>query len=373
MAPIKNTENGRAGSPQGDFEDLEPHEDQPEQLNRSSKKSKKRPPPKPVDSDEEDVDEEVLPEGLNENDAMIFKIRQASSKLCKANGGRNASNADIAEEIGEEEDTVKNHRDHLKLARQGARLSGARKSARKAGFSSRKNASRDELHGLDMERSILSPADIVRLAHAVPLSFDKGSYNKVENEMRFLCMFESLPHQSARELTAFVESEFRAIDRACVERNSRLNTTRVSASTMGAVVKNRADRSIFSSFVPPPGLVRHAKDTGVGTYVPGRNEDPVELMEVTAEDKKQYRADKKENKEMADSYDRLVKKEADRKAAAREKRVEAASAEFDPEAFAAAAEAMEQDEDAAASPVAKPKKSKKHKMPVAAAEVEVGA
>jgi len=307
----KGKEASRAGSPVADLEDMDPAAQQPAQPDDSAKGRKKKVvAPAPVEEEEE----ETLPEGLKESDKLIFAIRQATSKLYKENGNKMPSNADIAEELGEDEATVESARKSLTLARQGQKLSGLRKSALKSGFSRRQGASRAEVKGLDIEQSLITPSDIARLAHAIPLNFDKGSYEASEVEMRTELIHESLPMGAAREIIAFVEPLFRGVMTEAVDRQFRLKTSRITPSTMNACLKKYNDLGVFTACVPPKGLVRYGKEHGVDLVKRG-DESKGWLMNVSDEDKKQWKKDKAENKQAKKMFDDAKVAEEERKAA----------------------------------------------------------
>lgn len=312
-APSRDASPGRDEA----LEDMVPAGDkpvQPDDAAAAGGRRKKSAAKAPAPADEEAED---LPAGLKESDALMFKIRQANSAFYKENT-RNATNAEIAEIIEEEESTVENARSSLKLARQGAKLSGLRRQALKAGFSRRKDASRAEVRGQDVEQSLITTSDVQRLAHSIPLDFSKGSYSPEEVEMRMELIHESLPVGSAREIMGFIEPLFRGVLTDCVERQSRLRTQRVTPSTMLASLKKYNELGVFSACVPPKGLVRHAKEDGID-LVNRKKEGDGYLMEVTDADKKEFKKWKSECKTAKEQFDSSIaaekKRKADRKAA----------------------------------------------------------
>lgn len=302
--------------PEETLESLQASDMQPAQPTDVKKKKKKAAPPPPSSDDEEDEAVGGGAEGMNKEE-LSFAIRVASSKLFKELG-RQATAAEIGDEIQTEEKTVKSSRNRLKVARQGQKLSGLRKAALKAGYSRRQGASRAEVKGLDVEQSMLTPADIQRLACAHPLDFTKGSYSPDEIAMRNDLIHEKLPLGSAREIIAFIEPFFRSTMAECVERQLRLGTQRITPSTMYAVLKRYNDLCVFTSCVPPAGLVRFAKENGIDLVKRG---DPNlgYLMELSDEDKKESKTIRKEGKKAKESFDALVQAEAERKAVKRTK------------------------------------------------------
>lgn len=265
--------------------------------------SKKKPAQEVVEEDGED----------SSLDAMIFKIRQASSKLYKENG-RPATNADIAEMINESEEKVKNVRDQLKLARQGKRLNELRNSAIKAGFSRREDASQAELKGLDIEQSLLTPSDIQRLARAHPLSFEHGSYDVNENKMRLGLMHETLPIGSAREIIAGLEPFYREAITEAVWLTARKGTQRITPSIMKQVLGKYTGLTAFTSCTPPEGLVRFTKTEGVEVFNRKTNAKR-KLMSVTPADKALWNKQSSDNDRSKKEFNKLMKEEAQRKSA----------------------------------------------------------
>lgn len=274
------------------------HEDEPPKTKNKGKK----PPPS---DDEEDT---PLDDVKTTAEEFNFKIRQAASRLYQEKG-RFPSNAEVADALGENEETIANAKKSLKLARQGQKLSGLRKSALKAGYSRRQGASRAELKGQDVEQSLITPSDVSRMARANPMDFSKGSYTEAELQMRLELVNEKLPVGSAREIIATIEPLFRDAMAECVERQARLRTSRITPSTMLAVLKKYNDLSVFTACVPAKGLVRYGKETGVDLVK--RNDESLGwLMNETDENKKTYKAEKKMNKEAANAYAAVMEAEA---------------------------------------------------------------
>lgn len=282
----------------------------------NSKKTKKQ-NVKDVVSDDDEEEELLNEEAATfadklKGEQLSFAIRTASKEIAKETGKRSATDEEVADKLGISAQYVHSSRAKLRLLRQGARLGGIRKAALKAGYSRRQNASRFETRGLDIEQSLLTTADIQRMARSIPLNYDKGSYSPEENAMRLSLMHDTLPVGAAREIVAFVEPLFRNVVGECVDRQARLKTSRISPSTMHAVLKKYADLGVFTALVPPAGLVRFAKEQGVGVDYP-RSKNPNELMGVTEEDKKGWKAAKKHDKVATEKFSALVDAEAQRK------------------------------------------------------------
>jgi len=318
----------RAASP-GRDEDLEDMETAPNQPVQPTDVGGKKARKKAAIAAAEEEETEELPKGLKESDAFIFKIRQKVTELYHE-GNKRPTNEEIAEAVGEDEEKVASARKALTTARKGQKLSGMRKSALKAGFSRRQNPSRAEVRGLDIEQSLLTPSDIVRLATALPLNMAKGSYDETELNMRMELMNEKIPIGSAREIIAFLEPHYRGVITDCVERQSRTKTQRITASTMGAALKKFNDLGVFTAVVPPEGLVRFGKEDGVDLVKRG-DPDSGYLMEATPDEKKKWRAlDKKENKisqeKLVQAYKELADQKESRKRKADEVAAEASAA-----------------------------------------------
>ena len=290
----------------------------------AKKKSKKKAkePVVEVDSDDDDEAsnaEAAATEEKIKGEALSFAIRRAAKEICAETGNKRASDEEVADVLKITAQQVKSSRHSLRLIRQGARLSGIRKAALKAGYSRRQNTSRFEARGLDIEQSLLTSADIQRMARSIPLNFDKGSYSPEENAMRLDLINDKLPIGAAREITAFVEPFFRSVMNECVERQARLKTSRISPSTMYSTLKKYADLGVFTALVPPKGLVRFGKEEGVGVDYP-RAKEPKELMAATDEDKKAWKLEKKANKAAAENLEEMVQAQVAEKAERKKKK-----------------------------------------------------
>lgn len=291
--------------------------------------------------------------------SLMDRIRGASSEIYKETQ-KPATTAAIAEKLGEEVAVIKKARDALQNQRHGHRLNGLRKAARKAGASNREGASRAEIKGLDMYQSILTPADVQRLgARNVPMTCKDGSYSSDEVARRMALYNETLPIGSARKITAFLEPIFRGVLTEAVEHQTALRTQRVTAATMYRVLKKYNDLTVFTSALPSEGLVRFAKQDGLG-FLNRNDPDSGMLSNPTDADKKAWKSEKANNKKLEEQLVALREEEATRKqkrkAEKLEKEQEAAEAK---EGGAGAGDDDEEEEEEA--PAAKKKSSKKSK------------
>lgn len=268
---------------------------------------------------------------VGDEEKLIFRIRQASSDLYKKTK-HPASNAAIAEILGEDESNVKSARDSLKLARKNQRLAAMRKKALQVGFSRRKDISRAEALGLDTERTLLTPGDIKRMMNMIPMEFEKGSFDHEQLKMRMELAFERLPLGVAREITSFIEPFFRQIINECVERQVRGKAQRINASTMKAVLDKYQGLGVFTSIAPPEGLVQYCKKAGVEHQERG-NSDSGHLLNASAEDKKKWKAEKVKNKNMADQFNSMLEHEKERLAKKNKRGAEEATEEVPEEAL----------------------------------------
>lgn len=276
----------RASSPVADLEYEEPAENVPNQdLEKDS------------DGNEDDL-------------KLIFRIRQASSDLYKESN-KPASNAEIADALGEDVSKIKAARDSLKLARKNQRLSAFRKKALQVGYSRRKNLSHTEAVGLDTERTLITPADIKRMVQSLPLDFEKGSYTEDEIKMKMEMAFESIPVGVAREITAFIEPVFRTIINECVAHQVRVKTGRINAATVHSVISKYTGLGVFTGVAPPDGLIRFAKVDGVEAAKRG-DHDSGRLLTASTEDKKLWKSEKVKNKKMSDLFANMVSEEKQR-------------------------------------------------------------
>jgi len=304
-----------------------------------------------ADAADDVPDQNIAKDGVDEaTEKLIFRIRQASSAIFKEMN-RPARNDEISETLGVEESAVKSARDSLRRARQNRRLSATRKKALNAGFSRRTGMTPAEAAGLDLERTLITPADIKRLMRALPLNFKEGSYSAKEAKMRIDMMFESLPVGSAREIIAFIEPFFRSTITECVDRQLRMRTQRITPATMYSVLK-KYDNGIFTSVQGPDGLVKFAKKDGID-HENKKNPDEGMLMNASTEDKKEWRKMASKNEEIAKYYEEKVGQEKQRLETKRKNEVEEENEPVDEDEDEVQEEVEEQEQ--------APKKKKKTK------------
>lgn len=305
------------------------------------------------DPAEEVPDQDVEDDGPEES--LIVRIRNASSDIFKETN-RPATNAEIAEVLGEEVEKVKSARDSLKNARKRQRMSALRRKALQVGYSRRKGLSRAEAQGLDMDRTLLSVHDIKRLMRSLPLNFENGSYSAEELKMKMELAFENMPINVAREIIAFLEPIFRSIMNECVDRQVRSRTMRITPAVMYNVLKKYNGLGLFSGATVPEGLIKHCKQTGL-ELKDRSNPDAGMLMTASKEDKKQWKAEKPKNQQMAEVYNEMLQQEKKRMEKKRSKSAGEDAAENESEEATEVAPSEEQEGEAVSRP--KKKKAKK--------------
>ena len=307
-----------------------------------------------ADLEYEDPAEEVPNQDVEEDgpeESLIVRIRNASSDIFKETN-RPATNAEIAEVLGEEVEKVKSARDSLKNARKRQRMSALRRKALQVGYSRRKGLSRAEAQGLDMDRTLLSVHDIKRLMRSLPLDFENGSYSPEELKMKMELAFENMPINVAREIIAFLEPIFRSIMNECVDRQVRSRTMRITPAVMYNVLKKYNGLGLFSGATAPEGLIKHCKQNGL-ELKDRSNPDAGMLMTASKEDKKQWKAEKPKNQQMTELYNEMLEQEKKRV----EKKRSKSAGEDEAEEATEVAPSEEQEGEAVSRP--KKKKTKK--------------
>lgn len=294
---------------------------------KSKKKSKKEKetPVEPVvdDDDVEEVEEEVEEESgdaTGVDTSITISIRDSISKLFKEKGSM-PSISEIADDVGESEETVLKARKALALARQGQRLKVHRNAAKKAGAVDREGASFGEFLGQTLTQTILSESDVQRMVRSIPVDHSKNSYSLEEARARISLMHESLPKNSARLLIGFLEPIFRSLLKEGVEVTATNKRVMLNAATMDSILSRFRPYMYLSGTEPAAGLIRAAMEDGVEPLDKRDAESPP-LMAVSDEMKKQFVKDKKMNAEIAAFEKKVIAREVERVAMKKRKLAE---------------------------------------------------
>lgn len=266
-------------------------------------KKKKKKNKKVRDDEVGPVDADVVLEPSDEK--LITRIRDASHELYKRHGGI-PTNAQIADEIGEEEKRVAKARKALANARKAHRVRAFRNAARKVGGGGgRDNPSHPELMGLDLMQSIFSESDIQRLARHNPLDYTKGSYPVEEAKMRMKLSSETLPKNAARKIQAVIEPMFRKQLTDIVHDVVVSGRQCVKPADVYHRLKQFRDHHLFQGVFPSDGSIRAAKEHGL--------EELEDVMVESEEDAKAWKQASSVNKSLQSQAEKMVKAEAERK------------------------------------------------------------
>ena len=229
------------------------------------------------DEDEDEDDDEDEDEDEDARDEVGFDIaqlREVAGEFRKRNK-RAPIASDFAELLNVDKKSATKALASLKKSyfktaneRRRAKVSGYRRLAKEAGFADMKPTD-DEVDdfinvsnsGIDVLQPLLSTSDGLRLATFVPMTPDATSFDEAEFKARLALSTTTLPESAARELVANAEAVFRGVVNGAVALTmTQRGTQRVQASSVYHVVKPFADRMMFSSVTPAPGLVKFLKD-----------------------------------------------------------------------------------------------------------------
>lgn len=261
-------------------------------------------------------DDEVLDaaedgeEGDGGDSSLIIRIRSATSKLYAENGSV-PTNAQIADEIGEEEETVSKERAALAAQRKAQRGKALRNAARKAGAVDREDASLLELLAGDVQQSLLTPSCIQKMAQFVPLDYSDGAFSEEETRMRIDLMHEKLPTNSARLMIAFFEPLFRSLLKECVENTVLQKQTTVKAATVERILSRFRPYMSFTGTEANQGLIRAGMNACSEPYDKKKPDDGY-LMSISDANKKQFKKDNAINAKLAQVYAAKVLEEKER-------------------------------------------------------------
>lgn len=248
----------------------------PKQKRKRSEQAVEAPAPAPTpeaEEEEEEEGDEELPEWKEHLAALepVLKTYRAETRRMQLPPAAYVADAmnmspDMAERLlGKKQAAL----DALRNARQRKKVTGYNKLAVVAGYGNLKTADATDYTGarsagLDAQSSLLSMADAVRLAKFTPVQPKKASYDPYEYNQRLELGTTSLPVDVARVVVAHAEAVFRgAINEAVALTLERSPQMKVQPVHMYHVLKRYADNMQFTALVPPPGLVEHAKLSGV--------------------------------------------------------------------------------------------------------------
>ena len=218
------------------------------------------------------------------------------------------------DEDEEEEDgeTSRKRRISAMKRKKKAKLVGYRSLARSAGYIDRLSGDTVTTSGVDSISSLLSVADAKRLMRFVPATPGATSFGLDEFSKRHDLFKQGVPASTARETQARCDSALRSVMNQVVLRAAETGKKNVTASMMASILRPYAENMLFTSVVPPTGLIRYAQDEGI-------------LSTVEA-DKKMREDEKKENSQAKKIASEWTTSEEKRLEAARAKRAGATAA-----------------------------------------------
>ncbi len=273
----------------------------------SSTKKKNKATKKRASEENEEVGE--IPQ-VDEATAALAAARAQSKKqkthMEEPEEGNDGHDDDEESQAGEDAVDPEAVRLKLRRRREHKRVSGYRSKAQECGFL--KGAGVAAAGGTDALMTALTPADAKRLMRFVPEVLNKSSYNKAECAMRMKLSQEAVPCSAARETQARAEAVMRKMLNEAVLRTAERGAMRVDAATMMSVLRPFHYNTIFSSFLPPKGLVRHAQASGV--------------LSATAADEEAVETEKAENKELSQAQKKIDAEELKRKEAFKARKAE---------------------------------------------------
>jgi hypothetical protein len=167
------------------------------------------------------------------------------------------------EEEEEDEETTRKRKLSAMRRKKKAKLVGYRSLARSAGYIDRLAGDNNTTSGIDSLSSLLSVADAKRLMRFVPATPGATSFGLDEFTKRHDLFKQGVPASTARETQARCDSAMRSIMNQVVLRAAETGKKNITASMMASVLRPYSENMLFTSVVPPVGLVRYAQDEGI--------------------------------------------------------------------------------------------------------------
>jgi hypothetical protein len=260
------------------------------------KKRAKKPVAPDPEVEETTYDPEAEPVASDEGEAEGGEAEggeaEGGAEGGEAEGGEGEGEAEGGEgegeaEAGEEDEAAeKRRRAALTRRRKKAKLVGYRALARQAGYVDRLPGDATSAAGPDGLYSLLSLAEAARLTKFIPASPESVSFGLDEFQKRHDLFKEGVPASVARETQARCDAVLRSVMNSAVLRAVETGRKGVNASTMCSVLREYADRMLFTAVAPPLGLVRHAQDEGAIPSVEGDKEKKAAERKETLKAKK---------------------------------------------------------------------------------------
>jgi hypothetical protein len=307
----KSTEPKSGKSKKTEEEDMDV-EEQPAPTPKPAPKSKKAKSPKPTEPQPEPQEEEVAEPSPEPAPKKAKKAKKAEPVPEPVPEPEPEPEEEEEEEEEEDEETSRKRKISSMKRKKKAKLVGYRSLARSAGYIDRLSGDTVTTSGVDSISSLLSVADAKRLMRFVPATPGATSFGLDEFSKRHDLFKQGVPASTARETQARCDSALRSVMNQVVLRAAETGKKNVTASMMASILRPYAENMLFTSVVPPTGLIRYAQDEGI-------------LSTVEA-DKKMREDEKKENSQAKKIASEWTTSEEKRLEAARAKRAGATAA-----------------------------------------------
>tara|TARA_B100001109_G_scaffold242059_1_gene226701 strand:+ start:3773 stop:4720 length:948 start_codon:yes stop_codon:yes gene_type:complete len=271
---------------------------------RAKKSKKAAPPPDPVSEDEE---EEAYEQEKGD-------YEQEEEFAGEADEEQQVAQQPAEEEEEEEEEDPNAARKKKMMRNRKARLVGYRNLAKAAGYLDKYPDDVVGSAGLDGQACLLSLADAKRCTRFVPATPGATTYGLDEFSKRHELFKKSMPDGAARESQVNLDLVLRSALNDATVRAMEAGKKTISASMMQSVLRGPAQNMLFTSVVPPVGLVRFGQAKGL-----------LHSSEIDASKKAEEKAEASKAKKMATDHEKAEEKRLAAARACRELKREAAA------------------------------------------------
>ena len=270
---------------------------------RAKKSKKAAPPPDPVSGDEEEEAYEHEKGDYEQEEEFAGEADEEQQVAQQP-----------AEEEEEEEEDPNAARKKKMMRNRKARLVGYRNLAKAAGYLDKYPDDVVGSAGLDGQACLLSLADAKRCTRFVPATPGATTYGLDEFSKRHELFKKSMPDGAARESQVNLDLVLRSALNDATVRAMEAGKKTISASMMQSVLRGPAQNMLFTSVVPPVGLVRFGQAKGL-----------LHSSEIDASKKAEEKAEASKAKKMAADHEKAEEKRLAAARACRELKREAAA------------------------------------------------
>ena len=270
---------------------------------RAKKSKKAAPPPDPVSEDEEEEAYEQEKGDYEQEEEFAGEADEEQQVAQQP-----------AEEEEEEEEDPNAARKKKMMRNRKARLVGYRNLAKAAGYLDKYPDDVVGSAGLDGQACLLSLADAKRCTRFVPATPGATTYGLDEFSKRHELFKKSMPDGAARESQVNLDLVLRSALNDATVRAMEAGKKTISASMMQSVLRGPAQNMLFTSVVPPVGLVRFGQAKGL-----------LHSSEIDASKKAEEKAEASKAKKMATDHEKAEEKRLAAARACRELKREAAA------------------------------------------------